>query len=210
MVTALVTVLGTSVSAWLVGTQVAYRWDEVKRRRDLDLAAVNDFYRCYGNFLETWRVWNTHKRYAAPGVAPHDVQWQCLVKASAVEGDLERLLMKLASEQRLDARQVLLLSCFREAYKALREAIRTDQGLRWASRTSQDTVEFREYRAFKSLAVYVAGLLQHSQARWVVGRRPRDVPSEQESRTAHLNITGAARVRDWLEVAERELNLPAN
>jgi hypothetical protein len=40
----------TSVLAWFVGTQVAYRWDEVKRRRELDLAALNDLYESAGGF----------------------------------------------------------------------------------------------------------------------------------------------------------------
>src|SRR4051812_4936981 len=131
MATALLTVALTSVLAWLIGTRITYRWDEVKRRRELDLAAVASFYRYYGAFLKVWRIWNSHKIGSAFCPAPADVQWQCLQSASEVEGDLEGLLVKIASERRLTDRDLELLGCFRESFHCLRECIREDKPLAW-------------------------------------------------------------------------------
>ncbi|MET8012887.1 hypothetical protein ABZU86_13410 [Streptomyces sp. NPDC005271] len=207
MIDQLLTVIVTSVLAWVLGTQITYRWDEVKRRRDLDLAAVSEFYRCYGAFLQTWRLWNTHHRNLGPGVAPDDVQWQCLERAAVVEGDFEGILVKVVSERRLTDRDIQLLGSFREAYQCLRERIREGEELRWFSRCQPEMLEFRQYRAFKSLSMYVAALLQERGTSWLVGHRRRDAPSEPERITALLGVTVGTRRGDWVEVAERELRL---
>lgn len=206
MATALVTVVLTSALAWLVGTEITYRWDDAKRRRELDLAAVADFYKCYGTFLQIWRIWNAHKQYSDHFMAPDDVQWQCMQNASEVEGDLESLLIKLISERRLSDKDLELLGCFREAYQSLRERIRVDQPLEWYSRVSEQSIEFRQYRAFKFLAMYAAGRLQSTPTRWPLGRRGRDVPRESDRVTALLAITLGTRRDDWLIIAEQELN----
>lgn len=207
MATALLAVALTSVLAWLIGTQITYRWDEVKRRRELDLAAVANFYKCYGAFLKVWRIWNSHKIGSAYCPAPTDVQWQCLQSASEVEGDLEGLLIKIVSERRLNDRDLELLGCFREALHCLRERIREDKPLAWFSRTAENSPEFRQYQAFKTLAMYLAGLLQYTQEPWVFGPRRKGIPSEAERIKALLAITAGTLKRDWLVTAERELSL---
>ncbi|MEU5952105.1 hypothetical protein [Streptomyces sp. NPDC047525] len=208
MIGPLVTVAVSSLLAWLIGTQIAYRWDDVKRRRELDLVAVTEFYRCYGAFLRTWRMWNAHKRNLDPGIAPGGVQWECLERAAVVEGDFEGILIKIVSERKLKSRDLLLLGAFREACQCLRERIREDKELRWFSRERPEAMaEFRQHRAFKALAMYVVALLQVRRTTWVIGHRRIDRPSESEQIAALLTVTLRVRRRDWVEVAECKLHL---
>ena len=207
MATAIVTVVLTSALAWLVGTQITYIWDDAKRRRELDLAAVADFYKCYGTFLQIWRIWNSHKEHATRFSAPDDIQWHCMQSASEVEGDLESFLIKLISERTLDDQDIELLGCFREAYQSLRERIRDNEPLRWYSRSPEQGIAFRQYRAFKYLAMYIADKLQNTQTRWLLGRRRRDIPSEEDRVRALLAVTVGTRRADWLTTAEHTLNL---
>jgi membrane protein YqaA with SNARE-associated domain len=53
LIVALFTALVGSLLAWVVGTQVSYRWDDRKRRREADLAAATTFYQLYGTFFAT-------------------------------------------------------------------------------------------------------------------------------------------------------------
>jgi hypothetical protein len=200
---ALLAVVLASALAWLVGTQVAFRWDDVKRRRELDLAALNDFYKCYGAFVRTWRIWNTHKRHSCHAKSD-EIKWNCLEQASSIESDLERLLVKIVSERKLEDRDRLLLGCVREAFQCLRENIREDRALRWYSRSPSSGKEFREYQAFKALAAYMGVLLQTTHTRWLVGSKRRDLPSEDESRESLHMVTTGDRLSDWLAIVERE------
>ncbi|GAA3077375.1 hypothetical protein [Streptosporangium carneum] len=202
----LLAVLLASGLAWLIGSQITYRWDDVKRRRELDLAAVESFYRAYGSFIEVWRLWNAHKRRSEQVAAPADMQWQCLQRAAAVEGSLEAILIKIVLERRLTKDDRLLLGCFRQAYQSLRESVREDRELKWYAR-KDDYEAHRRYRAFKALAVYSARLLQTNSTRWLIGTRRTDIPSSEESICFLLAATDAARRYDWLETAERILNI---
>ena len=153
-----------SLLAWVVGTQVSYVWDERRRRRESDLAALAAFYRLYGEFFATWKLWNAHKRFEATLAPPDQVQWSLLERAEAAEGGFEALLVKLASERELSERDQRMLGSFREAYQMLRESIRVNEPLdRWASPRGGDG--FEQYRAFKGLAEYVAFLLEASPKR---------------------------------------------
>jgi hypothetical protein len=102
LITALFTAVVGSALAWLVGTQVSYNWDERRRRRESDLAALAAFYRLYGEFFATWKLWSAHcdEDYAATLVRPDQIQWTLLERAEAVEGGFEALLVKVASERR--------------------------------------------------------------------------------------------------------------
>ena len=46
-----------------VGSLLAYIWDDLRRRREGDLAALETFYRTYGEFFATWKLWEAHRRY---------------------------------------------------------------------------------------------------------------------------------------------------
>src|SRR6266849_7158940 len=120
----LITTLFGAGLVWLVGTQVSYFWDERRRRRESDLTALATFYRLYGDFFTTWKLWSAHRRHGNKISAPDHLQWSLLERAETAEGGFESLLVKLASERKLSEDDKLLLGSFREAYQMLREQIR--------------------------------------------------------------------------------------
>lgn len=72
VIAAVVSVALTSLLAWFIGTRVSYGWDEVKRQRESDLAALQSFYRCYGAFFAAWKMWDVYlKNHASRELIPH-------------------------------------------------------------------------------------------------------------------------------------------
>src|SRR5215472_7594815 len=104
IVAALVSVVLASLLAWFVGTRVSYGWDEVKRQREYDLAAVQSFYRCYGAFFSAWKMWAVYLRNQPlegnRGKFPGNdaTAWNILKEAENAESGFETILIKLASE----------------------------------------------------------------------------------------------------------------
>src|SRR5713226_7399393 len=101
IVIVLFTALVGSALAWVVGAQVSYFWDDRRRKRDSDLTAMSSFYKLYGEFFATWKLWSSYKRYGDRVPTPEYMQWTLLERASAVEGGFEALFVKLASERDL-------------------------------------------------------------------------------------------------------------
>jgi hypothetical protein len=202
LIVALFTAIAGAAVLAIIGYRVAYYWDDRKRIRESDLAALAAFYRLYGEFFATWKLWDSHKRYDVNTTNLDAVQWELLARAEATEGGFEALLVKLASERRLGNCDPELVACFREAYQMLRERIRSDEPLEWwASRDPSDHgLGYTQYEAFKALAGYPASTLEAS--------RPArtDRPTEQETIQALLKITNSAKYRHcWWVVANAKL-----
>jgi hypothetical protein len=179
IIAAIITVVTTTLLAWLIGTRISYGWDEVKRRRESDLAALESFYRCYGAFFSAWKMWEVYLRNSTikeSGRFPIDDEtaWSILREAENAEGGFETILVKLASEYASSKEDQLLLASFRQAAQSLREAIRDGESLTWKAqphsprdkepspeKRQQRLMDFRKYRAFKALCEYVALKLAH-------------------------------------------------
>jgi hypothetical protein len=223
LIAAFTAIIG-SLLAWVIGSHVAYRWDDRRRRRESDLAALATFYKTYGEFFATWKVWNAYKRADCALEVTPQVQAELLDRASAVEGAFESLLVKIASERRLGRKDKLMLGCFREGYQRLRERIREDQQLAWWSSGTSNGM--REYRAFKGLAEYVAFMLEQDSAtvRRTAGRytslltaialrsehrhRAELEKAREGAITNLLAVSARADFHDtWWTIAEKELNL---
>src|SRR5262245_2452620 len=58
VVVPLAAVVLTLAGGWLVSTRVSDRWDQIKRRRESDVAAAEEFQRLYGEFFAVWKSWN--------------------------------------------------------------------------------------------------------------------------------------------------------
>lgn len=177
VIAAVVSVVLTAALAWFIGTRITYGWDEVKRQRESDLAALKLFYECYGKYFAAWKMWDVYvtaprqKNHAFPAADP--TAWTLLRDAEAAEGGFESILMKLASEYATSEQDRLLLASFRQGAQSLREAMRSGEALRWkAQPTSVDRpdneerrrLEYRKYRAFKALCEYVAVRLAEGPA----------------------------------------------
>lgn len=199
LIVALFTALIGSLLLWFVGHQLTYRWEDRKRLRESDLAALASFYHLYGEFFATWKLWDSHKRHAVQAGTNTDVQWALLLRAEAAEGGFEALLVKLASERDLSPKDREMLGSFREAYQMLREKIRSNEGLAWWASPGRSDVGYAQYRAYKALAEYLALRLESP-------RKDRAKPKEPEAIKALLHITDPQRYRGrWWKIAEKTL-----
>lgn len=225
----LVVVAVSAALALSVGSLVAYLWDDLRRRREGDLATVEGFYRTYGEFFATWKLWEAHMGGEAPAegsstsasvqaplraetlAAPADVQWRLLERAAAAEAGFEAVLVTLASERKLADRDIKLLGCFREAYQMLRERIRENERLTWRASPipDEDAVGFKQYLWFKSLAEYVVVTLADSPGPWppmgwLWPMRRRTTPDEAARSLRAITWRRAFKGR-WWTIAEEEL-----
>ncbi|GAA0379452.1 hypothetical protein GCM10009530_32600 [Microbispora corallina] len=199
----LVVALITLVLGWLVSNRLTARWDERKKRRELDLLALGVFYEVYGEFFAIWKTWSN-----APKSLHEDDDFgrTLLDRAAETEGKLESLLVRLASERKLSDRDCTLLGCFRQAVQSLRESIREKTELRsrvtWHGRPlvaiSWYGSDAPPYLAFKALAAFAADLLSKSS----------DPDTKAETAYSALKkITSNRLERIWLEEASRLLAL---
>jgi hypothetical protein len=86
----LLTVAVTLGGGWLVTTRVTDRWEQVKKSRDMDLAARQDFQRLYGELVAIWKTWDSLTGGHTPVTAPAHVGCGCLERAAAAEAGLRR------------------------------------------------------------------------------------------------------------------------
>ncbi len=139
--------------ALLIGNKITLTLGQRQKERELGLAAATRFFELYGEFFAVWKLWI----YALQGQSSEPTfserKWQLLQRASAAEGGVEALLVKMSSEPRLVPEYAQDLGRFRQGYQQLREAIRENVSLDWSS--SEDA----RYRAFKKYACSVASLL---------------------------------------------------
>jgi len=61
----LATAVVTLAGGWFVTTRVADHLDQIKKRREMDLAAAADFQRLYGDFFSVWKAWDSISRAQA-------------------------------------------------------------------------------------------------------------------------------------------------
>lgn len=204
MSAAIVAPLVAAVLAWVVGPVITARWDEMKRRRDLDLSAVAEFYDSYGEFVAVWRLWSAHKQCKDTVRSPSDIQWLCLSRAVAAESRIEALLIRSTTERSLSQNQQGQLACFREATQQLRESIRSDRDLNWFNTGGEESSAYREYRAFKNLSASFAHMLQQPRpkVRFLRSRPSAGLPTAQQGRNAWQFISSGEHENSWLERAE--------
>ncbi|MBB6345522.1 hypothetical protein FHU36_002031 [Nonomuraea muscovyensis] len=200
----LVVALITLSLGWLVGLRLTARWDERKKRRELDLLALGAFYEAYGQFCAIWKSWD-----GAPDSLRQDdpFQTEMLRRAAEAEGKVESLLVRLASERSLSQQECTLLSCFRQAFQSLRKSIRRKVPLQsriyapgtlevvahqWAS--SEDP----PYLAFKALAGYTSDLMSRSS---------RSSSAPMSSFISLRQITSNALERMWVDETFQLLDL---
>ena len=79
-VTPIVAVLITLVAGWLIGQRVSDRWEQARKRRELDMSALGELYRCYGEFYAIWKAWNRYCHLKDPSVAAPHAGWDLLLR----------------------------------------------------------------------------------------------------------------------------------
>jgi hypothetical protein len=163
-------------------------------RRERDLAAATALYEAHGDLFAAWKVWDFHiRRGNAARRLTDDRKSEIVQLAGSAEGRCESLLIRIALEHDLTAREKAALWSLRMAFKELRYAIRDDRQLAWwRSDTHGPSDGFREYRAFKVSMAAVAMILTEADSdivRATDRRPPRDQPLQ--NRLENLSqITG--------------------
>lgn len=185
----LLTVAVTLGGGWLVTTRVTDHWDQIRKNRDMDQTAAGELQRLYGEFVAVRKTWNALTSGHTPVSSPEHPGWGCLERATAAEGAIEALLAKLAAERVLTRTEVDVLGGVRQAFKAVRRAIRRGEPLdRWSS-------EIQPYVAFKALSSAVSVLLGTAP-------RTRGRPSAAMSVHAFREITHNRHEVTWIETAQ--------
>ena len=126
-----------------------------------------------------------------------------MTRAAAAEAGFEAILVKLASERKLQTLDIRLLGCFRESYQVLRESIRENQRLLWRASPipDEDAIEFKQYIQFKSLAEYVVVKLADPPNFALLKRRKPD----QAVRSLREITKRKEFKNNWWKIAEQEL-----
>jgi hypothetical protein len=183
------------VVAAALGYPLAHFWQEFMKRREIALTLEAQFYRLYGTFFQTWKLWN-YAFIPPPGSERPDpsaieAAREPLLKAiSAAEADLEATLLKVVCGRRLAAVDVQALGTFRQAYQQLRSCMRDRKKLEWKD------PEDPEYVAFKRSSAAVAYIVSTIEI--------APLPEPREMQDKFTDVTAARWERDW-----RTLPVPA-
>src|SRR3954453_6809339 len=94
-------ILLTVVAAGTLGQGLASRWQAARQAREDDMATTAKLYDLYGRFFSTWKSWGD-----ASYVTDGDVARAILAEATAAEGEMEALLMRVAAERRLTSDEI--------------------------------------------------------------------------------------------------------
>jgi hypothetical protein len=141
--------------AWLVGNSLTTRWDTVKKQAELDLAAMEQFYKIYGEFFAVWKLWedaiqrNGGKRN------------ELFERIAAAEAQLEALIVRISCQRALTQDEIHIIGAFRQAYQTLRKCMKHGQSL--SADHGWNASNAAPYAAFKGLAASVAVLLRPEQ-----------------------------------------------
>lgn len=135
--------------AWAIGNSLSLRHETHKKVRELDVAALQEFYDLYGGFYSLWKRWNFAQRRPGAGNGG-----ELLDEAASLVGKLESLLIRICAQRSLTRQEVQTLGSFRQAYSSLRDAMKDGHPLQWSSSDHPD------YVRFKSFAVSTVSVLQ--------------------------------------------------
>lgn len=144
---------------WVVGQRLTVYWGIRQKQRELELSAMSEFYRLYGEFFSVWKLWAYCRKQPNELIAPEMTRWELLERATNAEGMLEAIFVKLSSERALSDFDIETLGRFRQAYQKLRESIRSNEGLGWP------TQDNHEYTSFKRLAYIIACMIRSDKSK---------------------------------------------
>lgn len=174
-----------------IGKAISEYWEVRKKRRELELSTLNDFYRQYGEFFAVWKLWNQHLAGSPSVSEPQDVGWKLLERASAIEAGIEATLVKISAERSLTDEDIQNLGLLRQAFKSLRRIMRKGKELDW------DYSEHEEYLAFKRLACRLTSLM-------LTSNKERK-PTAEEAADALVKMTANTNESLWNEFRRKEM-----
>lgn len=156
---ALLVTLITLGLGWLIGQRLTMRWNLLQKRREIDLASVQQFHAIYGEFKEVSKIWRLVKRpcQSATVVVPSDIRWKLLTRACVLESKFETIVAKISTERDLSKEEgTTTLGLFRQALQKVRESIRDDDEIPFNNRG-------HDYAFFNVLAVKTSAIVSSSR-----------------------------------------------
>jgi hypothetical protein len=180
----------TLTGGWFVTTRVSYHWDQIKRRREMDLASAEEFQRLYGEFFAVWKTWNAVALHQIKVDDSSVVAWDCLKRTADIGGRVESLLAKISAERKLSQDDIDVLGAVRQGFKSIRSVIKKGEPLPWWGS------EVESYLAFKSLAVYTSGLLGTSST-------SKHSPSSDVAVENFRQITSNKHEKSWQQTGQK-------
>ena len=175
--------------AWVVGNEISANWTHRQKRREYSLTVVAEFYRVYGDFFALWKLCNFTFRDSKSDPAHAGIQ-DLLNSATKLESRMETLLLRIASEVKLEPSEIKSLGLFRQGVQLLRQSIVKRRILGWTSS------EHPEYKAFKSLSVAVGKLASR------VGEK--DAPALEIAQDQMGKITHSDWNKEWQDTIAKK------
>lgn len=195
--TAVIAGIGALLAVW-VGKRVSHLWAVRQKQREIELTALNEVYRLYGEFISLRRLWNQYKKPGYPHLRPPaDSSWQFLERAADLEARMEAVLIKVAAERTLcncKGADIDRLGLLRQAFQSLRQRIRDNEPVSWGYSDHEEYVEL------KSQASRLAAML--------LSDAPSARPSAKIALKQIMDITDNRHEKRWQEVSAREAAKP--
>jgi hypothetical protein len=186
------------VLLYFIGHRVAEAWAEARKRRELNMDALNRFFDIYGEFFAVWKLWNSLVEQEDLDEDARNTRREALHERAAVaEGQLESFLIRLTTQFKLTDEERDVLGSFRQGYQRLRKSIHRKVRLSW------DSSSHPPYAAFKGLAAVTALRVENERVR---GLRPRVSCPERAEAVAALRQVTSNRYETgaWVDVAAAE------
>lgn len=165
LLVAIASPVATLALAAIAGQRITSWWNERQKRRELELALANRFYDGYGEFCAIWKQWNYIVRVNDKTDEAYKRFLQIHERACHAEGEIESVLLKIASEREMTDECSSYLGDLRQAFQILREKIERGQPL------SYSYAEHPEYLAFKRLSTFAGNLLASKSAKLPTAER---------------------------------------
>jgi hypothetical protein len=180
------TAVVTVVLGALAGGRVTSYWDAIKRRREIDLAAADEFYALYGEFYGTWVEWDAVRVGSFPQVDREQLRWSLYARSCAAQARVEALIARLATERILTDRDRALLGCFLQAYRTVSKSLEGNRavGVHLVQPRENDPDDFDlwnsseavSYQTFKELMTAVCRIVSEE------GRTPTKAHARESLR----------------------------
>ena len=182
-----------AILALLVGGSITMYWAVRQKQREIELSALNDFYRLYGEFFAIWKLWNVHFESKSSLQSSKEQTWRLFERAASLEAGAEALWVKIACEKPLKKPDLDNLGLLRQAFRVLRVHIDEDYKLDWWHS------DHRQYVVFKETAAHVSRML--------LSNRPFLKPKPEVATKQLLEITHNRHETRWMDLAGEELVL---
>ncbi len=153
-------VITTGLGAIIIA-RLSSVWARSQKRKELDLATLEQFQRLYGEFFALYHLWDDFKqnKFANVEKAPDDFVKDIIQRAYRTEGNMEAVLTRIAAEKKLSSEEIDSLGKFRQEFQRVRKYVSKDIPLNW------DRDFHPEYASVKIHAARVSDIILFSKAR---------------------------------------------